>query len=973
MSWKPHAKKRCGKKYTEHLVVSNSIYFNRQKYKIQEDQDILAYGMEEVIRQKTNLNVIGMRPLLWLHYKTDSIEYKTKQHCNKGILTSDTLYVEKWLEDKTQLKDKAYLDYSDFTLCERILAQDTLQGVYKKKKRKRWAKDSLNLYNTFVEDRRIEWCKLKAEKMNPPKEYTDIALRNQSKIRKKNYFKWLKDKVIERPLDERSRMSIYYKINGTDTLKSAFVDAQLRNWLSNVGEEPIILDTAQTARTVRSMRNYLHHKGYYSATVKDSVRYNKHKALVSFYVTTNEPVLIDTVIYESADTTILKLLQASHKASLLKENKPIDDLLFEQERTRIKSFIQNKGYELFGRDHIYYEADTVAPEKRKRQKRKLFSKRWEQGEPRAVVYVKIKRYQRKKELEDHTPFTIRNVYIYPKEIIRLPYENAPKLDSIFFVEKRKNARGKDIEKPSYYYNRKDIKEDEVLTKIILYKATPEQSKNRQKDYLIKHLTLASAVRVNMGDLYTENAKKETIQRLSTLDVFNLPRVEYVRSSSGAEDELDCYIRMKPSRKQVVGFDLEANSNNSNIGTALSLLYKNRNFFKGGEIFTVNIEGGVDFILNPDSARLTGNQLSDRINMLDLNGEMKLYFPRFLPFKRVPNSILNPKSNATLGANYSQQSGFFSVLNFYAKFGYNFSLSNRVGTHLFEFNPLVLNFTPGANLSQTFEQRLITTNRALYQSLRDAYLIPSMDLSYTLTTPQNERDAWFAKFYVESAGLLWNVFDRVSQPNDTFKIVGITYSQYIKFDVDLRYSLYLGRKHSLASRLMVGLVLPYLNSSSVPFARRFNLGGANSMRAWRMRYLGPGRVKPDQGAEFQLGDIRIEFNLEYRFKFNSWIGGALFMDAGNVWVWQREQVAPDLPLPKGASGQFSSSFFKELGVGVGLGLRLDFTFLIIRLDVAMQVHNPANFGYNSDERPIYWNFSPFRRRAQNWIVAVGYPF
>lgn len=978
LAWQAHTDKPCKKQYTEHLVVSNNVDLNKQKYKIQEDQDLLIYEMKEVIHQKPNFEILGTHPSIWLYNKHDSVVYKTKEFCREGLRVSDTIHVQKWLEDKTVLVDQAYLAYSNPDLFNRLLSGDTLQGIYPKHKLKRWSKDSLNFYKRFTKDRRIEWCKNKAAEMNPPEAYRAIALKHTAKGSKKKYFKWLKHKVVDLKSDKPSNRVIYYKIKGRDTLKSAFKNAQLRSWLFNrIGEKPTVYDSTKTARSLLSMRNYLRRKGYHDATVKSSVIYKKHKAFVSYRVTTRKPVLIDTVIYESADTALLKLLQTTQnkRASLLQAHQPIDNLLFEKEKIRIRSFIQNKGYQLFDRNHISYEADTIAPKKRKPEKRKFLApgKHWEQGEPRATVYVKINRYATEKELLNHTAFTIRNVYIYPREITRLPYESTLQLDSIFIVRRveEQELKKQASRKYNYHYDRRDIASDEVISKIILYKTAPDGKNNKERDYLIKHLTLCEAVRINTGDRYTEDAKKETIHRLSRLDVFNLPRVEFVPSASGKVDELDCYVRMKPSDKQVVGFDLEGNSNNSNLGVALSFVYKNRNFFKGGEIFASNLEGGVDFMLGSDSTRLTGNS---PINLLDLNGEVKLYFPRFLPFQRLPNTTLNPRSEATLGANYSQQSGYFSLLNFYSKFGYNYSARNKVGTHLFEFNPFILNFTPGATLSSSFEERLTQSNQALYKSLTDAYFIPSLDFSYTLTTPENERNAWFVKVYVESAGLLWYAVDKVSLPSDTFKVAGISYSQYIKFDLDLRYSLYLGRKHSLASRLMAGLVVPYLNASQMPFARRFHVGGTNSMRAWRMRHLGAGRVKPGQGTAFQLGDIRIEMNLEYRLKLNSWIGFALFVDAGNVWVWKNEQITPNLPYAVGETGVFSKNFLKELGLGLGVGLRLDFTFIIVRIDLAMQVHNPAGFGEITPAgQLIYWNANPFRRGAQNFILAVGYPF
>jgi outer membrane protein assembly factor BamA len=184
--------------------------------------------------------------------------------------------------------------------------------------------------------------------------------------------------------------------------------------------------------------------------------------------------------------------------------------------------------------------------------------------------------------------------------------------------------------------------------------------------------------------------------------------------------------------------------------------------------------------------------------------------------------------------------------------------------------------------------------------------------------------------------------------------------------------------------MFGAALPFGNAADrgMPFSKRFFLGGTSSMRAWTIRQIGPGRVAADPLLPFQLGDIRLEINTEWRFKFNSWIAGALFVDAGNLWLWKNtNQTASNPPFAPTETGVMDWDFLKELAICSGFGLRLDFSLFIIRLDYGLQLYNPAGYGLLPNGKIQYWNsprlrvpfslFKPFTN--SNLVLAIGYPF
>jgi hypothetical protein len=323
----------------------------------------------------------------------------------------------------------------------------------------------------------------------------------------------------------------------------------------------------------------------------------------------------------------------------------------------------------------------------------------------------------------------------------------------------------------------------------------------------------------------------------------------------------------------------------------------------------------------------------------------------------------------------QQSTDFQISSFYTKIGYEWT---RGPYHTFHWNPAVINLTLEPVLEPAFEALLRQNNRALYESLSASYLIPSMDFSYSFSSPTGgiKNSSWYFKSSFELAGNLVYLMDQVLDPNSRLQFFGTDYSQYFKTEVDLRYSYKIGKYHSVVSRLMLGVIIPYGNSkdTEVPFVKRFSLGGPSSMRAWLLRYIGPGDQASVSGAEFQLGDLKMEFNSEYRFMFNSWIGGAIFADIGNVWLLNSNSIASTIPQRNPNTGVFTERFYEQLAIGTGIGLRVDLSFFVFRLDYGIQLREPQGYGLKENGTVQYWNFEPFVfANRSNLVIAVGYPF
>ncbi|CAA6829162.1 MAG: Surface antigen (D15) [uncultured Aureispira sp.] len=793
----------------------------------------------------------------------------------------------------------------------------------------------------------------------------------------------------------------------------------LQRWLhQKVGYEPVIMDTAKTSTTVKNMRVFLNQKGYYNAEVSSEVAYKNHKAFISYNIKTGMPILVDTVALLSKDTLVRAILEEVKRFTFLKPGVRASVERMNKERSRLELAIKNRGYFEFTKNYIVFKMDTVNATKVAAKHGGLFNSNPEQGEPRANIYVEVLPYS--DTSITHPKYKVCNVMITPNEyIIKAHKIRKIKKDSFFIVERMLKDKEKrvvlkegDIKLPEdslmttktiggkeyrvvqrslprvkkvTLNSRSEIQENDKLVHILLRKivrnkdGSPTTEHQRRRSYFIRDKVISDAVPVEIGQLYSYRLEQETRRNINVLNVFRAPRVEYVRSSSGQANCLDCLVKMQRGEKQGFGGDFEINNNNTNVsslGVAAFGSYQNKNIFKGGETFEISVSGGLDFKLTKLDS-FDNNFWKKAVNLFDVSAEASLYFPRFLglPFFKKMFKMENAVTKVSLGYRYLQQSTDFQISSFYTKIGYEWT---RGPYHTFHWNPAVINLTLEPVLEPAFEALLRQNNRALYESLSASYLIPSMDFSYTFSSPTGgiKNSSWYFKSSFELAGNLVYLMDQVLEPNSRLQFFGTDYSQYFKTEVDLRYSYKIGKYHSVVSRLMLGVIIPYGNSkdTEVPFVKRFSLGGPSSMRAWLLRYIGPGDQASVSGAEFQLGDLKMEFNSEYRFMFNSWIGGAIFADIGNVWLLNSNSTASTIPQRNPNTGVFTERFYEQLAIGTGIGLRVDLSFFVFRLDYGIQLREPQGYGLKENGTVQYWNFEPFVfANRSNLVIAVGYPF
>ncbi|MEB2775594.1 BamA/TamA family outer membrane protein [Algoriphagus sp. D3-2-R+10] len=484
----------------------------------------------------------------------------------------------------------------------------------------------------------------------------------------------------------------------------------------------------------------------------------------------------------------------------------------------------------------------------------------------------------------------------------------------------------------------------------------------QGDNVFKPELLNDYILIQKNQRYNPRLSRLSSNRLSSIGNYKFVNLRYEElESSDSLGHLKANFYLSPMTKRSVRAELLAVSKSNNFaGPALNLIYRNRNLFHGGE--TLNLTGRIGY-----EFQVAGGEGRKGLQSLELGLSADLIFPRvifFVPIKE-KFSLSVPKTKMGLSAEYLSRGGLYRLNSVSANYGY-FWNANRYAYH--EINPISLSVV---NLSQTspeFDQ-ILEDNPFLKRSFEQNFIAGiNYTFNYNKLNDRFRTHGYFLGFGLDFAGNTLHLIDKVFGKDDG-KFLGLEYAQYGKFDLDLRYHFNIDRKQTVATRLFAGFGFPFNNSQSLPYIKQYFSGGPNSVRAFRIRSIGPGTYRPenfDINSYFdQSGDIRIEGNIEYRFPIVSLLKGALFMDAGNIWLMNDNEALP--------GGKFTSSWWNQLAVGTGVGLRVDIQFFVIRFDLATPLRIPyleegERWGNSFDIGSKTW-------RKENLIFnfAIGYPF
>lgn len=705
------------------------------------------------------------------------------------------------------------------------------------------------------------------------------------------------------------------KLYAYNTTKEPKKEKGIKYWLKyKFGEEPVLLGDVDREFNKDIIVNYSENKGYFNAKAKyDTVSKNK-KAQVIYILNPGARYLISNVNFPKDSTLINSEIQNLKEKTLLKAGNPFDLDVIKNERQRIDNELKDKGFYYFSPDNIIVQADSTVTK-----------------DPKVELIVKLK---------DNTPklateqFTIDKVVVFPNYNLR-----DAKKGKYNIPMNPDSLKG-------YEYNN-------------IYVVDPDKK--------FKPRIFDRALYFNQGDIYNRKDHNLSLNRLISLGVFKFVKNEFVVSDS-LNHKFDAYYVLTPRELQSLRLEALGRTNSANYaGSELNLNWTQRNFFRGAEQFKASVYGAFDVQMGGPA---------DAENIFRAGTNVQLSIPRIVaPFRFNSSSAFVPRTNVKLGYEFQNRTTLYSLNTFNASFGYQWKENVRK-EH--ELNIFDVSLIRPANVTAKFDS--ISDGNAYQQRIVDKQLIFGPTYSYTYSTTMLPRkNTFYYKGMLDLAGNITGLVTGANAKEGKEKtIFGIPFSQYAKIENDVRFYHKFNEKTSFASRLIAGVAIPYGNSEHIPFSRQFFVGGSNSIRAFRARTLGPGSYdpRPDQEKNRfmfdQSGDVKLEFNAEYRANLYKFLNVAAFVDAGNIWLINDD--IDDKGVNTRPGGKFSKDFLTEIAVGAGVGLRLDFSILVLRLDLAMPLRVPY---YEKGDRWTFdrINFGDSSWRKDNLIlnIAIGYPF
>jgi len=475
-------------------------------------------------------------------------------------------------------------------------------------------------------------------------------------------------------------------------------------------------------------------------------------------------------------------------------------------------------------------------------------------------------------------------------------------------------------------------------------------------HLRQHV-LQECTHLHSGSPYSASGLQNTYNHFGRLQAVKYTNITFKQVPDA--DSLDCQILLQNNKPSTLSFQPEGTNTAGDLGAAASLTYQNRNLFRGSEVLSVQLRGAYEAIRGLEGY---SNQ-----NFVEYSAEAKLQFPRFIsPFvNRRIRRLVNATSEVSLLYDMQDRPEFHRRL-LSAAWRYKWSFPHRKDK--FQVDVLDLNYVFMPWISETFHNEYLRNDNNRNAILRYNYedlFITKIGFGYSVTKGNTA-----FKSNIETSGNLLSLASRMwnAQKDELGhnQVFNIAFAQYVKCDLDLSHVLMIDKNNQLVFHAGLGVAYPYGNSTVMPFEKRYFSGGANSVRGWTVRSLGPGQYKEQDGRiNFinQTGDMKLDLNAEYRtylfWKFN----GALFVDAGNIWTIRQYDEQP--------GGQFSfKDFPRQLAVSYGLGLRLNFDYFILRFDLGMKAVNPAYEAEDDEHYPVlYPNF----KRDYAFHFAVGMPF
>lgn len=698
-----------------------------------------------------------------------------------------------------------------------------------------------------------------------------------------------------------------YNWSGRDSTK------WFNRFLRKIGDAPVIYNESDAIRSQEEIAKAVQNLGYMGASVKRTTKTKKKKLKLFYEITSGKPYIVRTLKYDISDKKIAEYLRNDSTQSMLREGMLFDVNVLDAERQRITDYLLCNGYYKFNKDYITYTADTA-----------------------------------------------RNTHQVDLTLHLLPYKT-------YVGDTPKEHFQYKINKINFITDY-DVLQSSALSSIEIndslhYNGFPIYYKDK---LYLRPKVLVDNLRFASGDLYDERNVQKTYTYFGRLSALKYTNIRFFETQNGDSTQLNCYVMLTKSKHKSISFELEGTNSAGDLGAAASVSFQHRNLFRGSETFMVKFRGAYEAI----SGLQPGYK---NHNYTEYGVETSINFPNFLfpfltsDFKR------RIKATTEFGLQYNYQlCPEFSRTIASASWSYKWMQKQKI-QHRIDLLDISYLYLPW--ISSQFQEDYINKDKDNY-ILKYNYenrLIVRMGYNYsynsaggalvnnTITTNSYSIRAGF-----ESAGnILYGISKMINMRKNKdgeYAILGIPYAQYLKGDFDFAKNIIIDHRNSLAFHAGIGIAVPYGNAKVVPFEKRYFSGGANSVRGWSVRNLGPGSFAGDGNFMNQSGDIKLDASIEYRTRLFWKFRGAAFIDAGNIWTIREYENQP------GGVFEFDK-FYKQIAVAYGLGLRLDLDFFVLRFDGGMKAINPK-YKKAKERYPI---IHPRFSRDFAFHFAVGYPF
>lgn len=563
----------------------------------------------------------------------------------------------------------------------------------------------------------------------------------------------------------------------------------------------------------------------------------------------------------------------------------------------------------------------------------------------------------------------RGYYFFNKDYIAFDIDSNDKKNKVdleLIVKPPKDPKGQQKYKINEVYVYTDYFVENINDKqnqdTVIYDSFHFISENE----VFKPKAILFGVFFKKGDYYSLRNHNKTQKKIVSFGAFKFVNIEY-KLSETEENALDAYILLTPSKKQALSADVEVSHSFEGLsGSAISFTYKNKNLTKRSDLLQFKVSAGIE--LNLFNKINTG-----LLNTADFGANLSYFVNRFIvpfPLKKVSKNS-NVKTKFSLEYNYEERIQRFTKHATTFTAGYEW---NETQTKKHFYNPINLSLLLIPSKDSTFQAQLDTLPSLRYSF--EENIIFGSNYTFLMTNKKGDDDRSYFNFQgdIYLAGNIVHSIMLLAKRNSgdsiPYRILGKDYAQFARFEGNIVQNNMVGNHSSIVTRFNAGIVIPYGNSQVAPYFQQFFVGGANSMRAFRLRALGPGTyegISETTNSYFdQSGDIKFEANVEYRFDLYKWFKWALFVDAGNVWGLKEDPSRP--------GGVFKSDFYKSIAIGAGMGLRLDFDYFVIRTDLAMPIHDPRK---DLGDR---WRITKKAIGQNHWSkdnlifnLAIGYPF